>query len=126
VYANLILLGASELNYTQDSYNHGYGYSIKLNGLFYVGKRWGASFGFKHYHLFTFKDFYSLEKGNVRRNIANLNINFHLSHKIKISAEQRFHFRKIHYDYLEDVETSLTENRLKLTYTLSDTYNHNK
>ncbi|KAA6340370.1 hypothetical protein EZS27_011766 [termite gut metagenome] len=127
VYANLILLGASELNYTQDSYNHGYGYSIKLDGLFHFEKRWDASFGFKRHHLFAYEDpADSRKKGNTYRNMVNLNIDFQLSHKIKISAEQRFHFRNAHFDYLEDIETSLMENRLKLTYTLSDTYNHNK
>jgi hypothetical protein len=127
VYANLILLGGSELNDSQEGYYHGYGYSIKLNGLFHLEKRWDASFGFKHYQLFSYKnpaDFH--KQGNTRRNMLNLNIDFQLSHKIKISAEQRFHFQNAHFDYLEDVEASLMENRLKLTYTLFDTYNHTK
>jgi hypothetical protein len=127
VYANFVFFGGSELNFTQDSYNHGYGYSIKLNGLFHFEKRWDASFGFKHYHLFSYKDPADFRKrGNASRNMLNLNIDFQLSNKIKISAEQRFHFRNLHFDYLDDVEASLMENRLKLTYTFFDTYNHTK
>ncbi|KAA6302528.1 MAG: hypothetical protein EZS26_001360 [Candidatus Ordinivivax streblomastigis] len=143
VYANLVLLGASESDYyhvDKRNYNLGNGYSIKLNGLFHFGKHWDAFLGLNHYHIFTSKGYGSLEaeinglpsnidfnyanvqgnKGHARLDRINLNIGFQLSPQIKISAEQRLYSRRTHYNYLEDVETSSTENRLQITYTLSD------
>jgi hypothetical protein len=143
IYANLVLLGASESDYyhvDKRSYNLGNGYSLKMEGLFHFGKRWEVSLGVKHYHIFTSIGYGSREaeinglpddtdfnyanvqgnKGNALLNKVNITLNFQLSSKIKISAEQRFYFRRTHYDYLDDVKTSSIENRLQLTYTLFD------
>ncbi|MDR1172195.1 MAG: DUF3943 domain-containing protein, partial [Bacteroidales bacterium] len=55
-------------------------------------------------------------KGNTLLGMIRLNIGFQLSRQIRLSAEQRFYFRNSHYDYLPDVSTRSTENRVKIAY----------
>jgi hypothetical protein len=146
LFANLILLGASESDYfaaDNRDYNLGNGYSIKLNTFVSFGKRWDAELHFGHYHIFTSYGYGSAEaeinglpentnfsyanvqgnQGNARLSSINVGIGVQLSRKLRLSAEQRFYFRKTHYNYLDDVETSSTENCFKLTYTIFNVEN---
>jgi hypothetical protein len=142
LYVNYILLGANESDYLyidKRNYNMGSGYSIKSS----VGlskPRWSVSWGFKFYRLCTNMGYGSEDvelnglpenanadyvnaqgnKGNTRFGMTHLNIGFRLSSRVSLSAEQRLYFRNTHYDYLKDIETQSTENRIKITYTLFD------
>ena len=142
VYVNSILLGANESDYLhigKRNYNMGNGYSIK-SSIVFSKTRWNFAWGFKLYQLFTSKGYGSEDteikglpenadtdyinaqgnKGNTLLGMTYLNIGFRLSSHISLNAEQRFYFRNTHYDYLKDIETESTENRIKLTYTLFD------
>ncbi|MDR1681239.1 MAG: hypothetical protein LBS12_05605, partial [Prevotellaceae bacterium] len=57
-------------------------------------------------------------KGHTLLGIVGIETGLRVSSRIRLSAEQRFHFRNSHYDYLPRVETKSTENLLKLAYTL--------
>ncbi|MDR2385728.1 MAG: DUF3943 domain-containing protein [Tannerella sp.] len=141
LHANLVLLGANESDYfylDSRNYNIGNGYSIKSSGTYSFGKRWDNTFSLKLYHIFTSKGYGSADaernglpekanpdyanvqgnKGNTLLGMISLNIGFQLSCKIRLSAEQCFYFRNSHYDYLTDVSTRSTENRIKITYNL--------
>ncbi|MDR2026849.1 MAG: DUF3943 domain-containing protein, partial [Prevotellaceae bacterium] len=64
LFANLVLLGASESDYCvldKRNYNLGNGYSFKFNGMFSFGKKFDIAFGFKHYHIFTSIGYGSVE-----------------------------------------------------------------
>ena len=141
MYVNLILLGTSESDYYQLSnrdYNIGNGYSVKLNGMFFWGKRWTTELGVKHYQIFTTQGYGSAEaeingvpedinyqyanvqgnKGNALLSMINASVGYQISDKWRLSAEQRFFIRNSHYIYFPDVMSSSTENRLQLTYTI--------
>jgi hypothetical protein len=143
LYANLILLGANESDYfylDSRNYNIGNGYSIKSSGTYSFGKQWDNTFGFKLYHIFTSRGYGSADaeinglpestnpdyanvqgnRGNTLLGMIRLNVGFQLSRQIRLSAEQRFYFRNSHYDYLPDVSTRSTENRIKITYNFFD------
>ena len=140
MYVNGILLGANESDYLRigkRNYNMGNGYSIK-SSIMFSKTRWNFMWGFKLYRLFTGKGYGSEEakinglpehanadyinaqgnKGNTFLGMTHLDISFRLSSRINLSIEQRFYFRNSHYDYLQDIATKSTENRIKVTYTL--------
>lgn len=141
VYANLILLGASETDYyfvDNRNYNLGNGYSVKLNGRLNIKKRWEILFGANHYHIFTTKGYGNADwevnglpedvdfhyanvqgnKGNAFLSMINIGVGYQISKKMRISADQRFFLRKSHYEYLPDVRSSSMENHIQLTYTI--------
>ncbi len=139
VYANAVLLGASESDYyliDQRDYNLGSGYSVKFHGLFMPWKRWGFYAAMKHYQFFTWKGYGSPEeernglpadanyhysnvqgnKGNARLTLFNTRVDFQISSRFRISYEELHYIRRTHYDYMDDVKMSSTESRLRLTY----------
>ncbi len=139
IYANAVLLGASESDYymiDQRDYNLGSGYSVKLHGLFMPWKRWGFYIAMKHYQFYTWKGYGSPEeernglpaeanyhyanvqgnKGNARLSFVNTRIDFQISQKFHISYEELYYTRRTHYEYMDDVKMSSTESRIRLTY----------
>jgi len=140
-YANAVLLGASESDYyfvDQRDYNLGNGYSIKLSGTLLLGKRWIFSLGAKYFQIFTTQGYGSAEyeinglpddidfhqvsvqgnKGFAQLAMINTRIDFVLSSKIRLSAEQLFFFRNSHYDYFENVKSNSGESRIRLAYNI--------
>ncbi|MDR2027605.1 MAG: hypothetical protein LBQ01_08635, partial [Prevotellaceae bacterium] len=57
-------------------------------------------------------------KGRALLDKIHIDTGFQLSKRIRISVEQRFYFRKTHYAYFDDVITSASENRIKITCNL--------
>ena len=102
-------------------YNMGSGYSIRLNGLFTLQRRFGIYLGFENYHIFTWKgyehkDYENMNPhyldaqgavGDARLQMMNLRGSF---------AETAWCRRKSHYKYFPDVLSDTFEFRLMFSY----------
>ena len=133
VFLSAILLGGSLTDYynvIDRNYNMGSGYSIRLNGLFTLQRRFGIYLGFENYHIFTWKgyehkDYENMNPhyldaqgavGDARLQMMNLRGSFAISPKVGISAETAWCRRKSHYKYFPDVLSDTFEFRLMFSY----------
>ena len=128
-----VALGGALCDYYQfhdRDYNMGSGYSIRLNGLFTLQRRFGIYLGFENYHIFTWKgyehkDYENMNPhyldaqgavGDARLQMMNLRGSFAISPKVGISAETAWCRRKSHYKYFPDVLSDTFEFRLMFSY----------
>ena len=128
-----VALGGALCDYYQfhdRDYNMGSGYSIRLNGLFTLQRRFGIYLGFENYHIFTWKgyehkDYENMNPhyldaqgavGDARLQMMNLRGSFAISPKVGISAETAWFRRKSHYKYFPDVLSDTFEFRLMFSY----------
>jgi hypothetical protein len=142
LFVNSILLGANESDYyfvDRRNYNMGNGYSIK-SSMAFSRKRWSVEWGFKLYQIFTSRGYGSEDieinglpdnmhpdyvnaqgnKGRTLLSMVYINTSFRLSGRISLNVEQRYYFRNTYYDYLPNIATKSTENRIKITYTMGE------
>lgn len=132
-YKFLLRIGGALCDYYQfhdRDYNMGSGYSIRLNGLFTLQRRFGIYLGFENYHIFTWKgyehkDYENMNPhyldaqgavGDARLQMMNLRGSFAISPKVGISAETAWCRRKSHYKYFPDVLSDTFEFRLMFSY----------
>ena len=141
IYANVILLGASESDYylvDKRDYNLGNGYSAKLHGMFIFEKGWVVSLGVKYFQIYTTQgygsadyeinglpedmDFHSANvqgnKGFAQLVMTDARVDYILSKKFRLSLEQHYFFRNSHYDYFPNVKSNSAETRLVFTYNI--------